>query len=113
MPYSINGQNASISEPNLHDGTLWVPIRGVVEALTGNIDWDPDSRVAIAYLGSNVATLKEGDTTADVNGEKSELQAAPHLKDGEMWVPVRFFNLIGQQVAVNLESKQVDMTSVA
>lgn len=113
MPYSINGQEAAISEPDLQDGTLYVPVRGVIDMLGGNMDWDADNRVAIAYLGDNIVTLTEGDTTADVNGEKSELQAAPHLKDGEMWVPVRFFNLIGQQIAVDLNSKQVDLTSNA
>ncbi len=113
MPYTINGQDASLSEPNLQDGTLWVPLRGVIQSLGGNVDWDPDNRVAVAYLGTDIITLAEGDASADVNGEKTELQAAPHLKDGEMWVPVRFFNLIGQQVSVDLESKRVELTSVA
>lgn len=112
MPYSINGQDAAIHEPDLQGGTLWVPLRGIVESLGGTVDWDPDNRVAIAYLGANIATLKEGDNAADVNGEQSELQEAPHLKDGEMWVPVRFFNLVGHQVGVDLGSKQVDITSV-
>jgi len=113
MPYSINGQDAAISEPDLQGGTLWVPLRGIAESLGGTVDWDADNRVAIAYLGSDIATLKEGDNSADINGEKSELQEAPRLEDGEMWVPVRFFNLVGQQVAVNLETRQVDLTSIS
>jgi len=113
MPYSINGMEASMSEPNLQEGTLWVPLRGMIESLGGNVDWDADNRVAVAYLGANIATLTEGDVTADVNGEQTEMQAAPTLQDGEMWVPVRFFNLVGQQVSVDTGTNQVDITSVA
>lgn len=112
MPYTLNGQAASIAEPNLKDGTLWVPLRAVSESLGGNVDWDPDNRVAIVYLGSNIATLKIGDAEADVNGEKSPLQEAPYLENGETWVPVRFFNRVGQQIAVNLQDKHVEMTTV-
>lgn len=113
MPYTLNGQEASITEPNLKEGTMWVPLRAVSEALGGNADWDPDNRVAIVYLGTNIATLKIDDATADVNGEKSQLQEAPYLEDGETWVPVRFFNLVGQQVRVNLQDKHIEMTTVA
>ncbi len=113
MPYILNGQPAAVAEPNLKDGTMWVPLRALSEALGGNADWDPDNRVAIVYLGANIATLKIGDATADVNGEKSQLQEAPYLEDGETWVPVRFFNLVGQQISVNVQEKQIDMTTVA
>lgn len=113
MPYTLNGQSASIAEPNLKDGTMWVPLRAVGQALGGSIDWDPDNRVAIVYLGDNIATLKIGDATADVNGKKSQLQEAPYLEEGDTWVPVRFFNLIGQQVTVNLQDKHIEMTTVA
>ena len=113
MPYTINGNAVQATEPNLQDGTLWVPLREVGEALGGNVDWDPDNRVAILYLGDHIATLKIGDTTASVNSEQTELQAAPYLQDGDTWVPVRFFNLVGQQINVNLPDKNVEMTTVA
>ena len=113
MPYILNGIATEITEPELKDGTLWVPLRQVSQGLGGTMDWDPDNRVAILYLGLHIATLKIGDTTADVNGEKTELQAAPYLQDGETWVPVRFFNLVGQQIVVNPQEKHVEMTTVS
>ncbi len=111
MPYVINGNAVQATEPNLKDGTLWVPLRELGEALGGNVDWDPDNRVAIFYLGDHIATLKIDDQTANVDNEKTELQAAPYLDNGDTWVPVRFFNLVGQQISVNLPDKHVEMTS--
>jgi hypothetical protein len=112
MPYIINGQSASITEPQNQGGTLWVPLREVATALGGTLDWDADNRVAIGYFGDSIATLKIDDPTADINGEKSELQEAPRLQDGETWVPVRFFNLLGYNLAVDPQNSSVDITSV-
>ena len=43
------------------------------------------------YLGDKIATLQSNDPTVDVDGEKTELQAHPWIDNGEMMVPVRFF----------------------
>lgn len=112
MPYTINGQSANIAEPINKGGTMWVPFREIAKAVGGSVDWDADNRVAIGYFGSNMATLKIGDPTADINGEKTELQEAPMLQDGETWVPVRFLNLLGYNVAVDPQTSSVDLTSV-
>jgi len=113
MPYSIDGQPLiAEKEPQLKDGTLWVPFRTIGQALGGTVDWDADNRVAILYLGSRIVTTKVGDPTVDTDGEKTELQAAPYVEDGETWVPVRFFNVaLGYGLDVNLETKQVGLTS--
>jgi hypothetical protein len=111
MPYLVNGESATISEPQLKDGTMWVPLREVGEALGGNLDWDADNRVAILYSGVNIATLKIGDNTADINGEKRELQEAPYLENGETWVPVRFFNLLGYSLNVDPQNKSVEFSA--
>ena len=113
MPYLINGNAAQASDPNLKDGTLWVPLRELGEALGGNVDWDPDNRVAVLYLGDHIATLKIDDTSASIDSEQHELQAAPYLENGDTWVPVRFFNLVGQQISVNLPDKHVEITTTA
>ncbi|HVF09178.1 MAG TPA: copper amine oxidase N-terminal domain-containing protein [Abditibacteriaceae bacterium] len=113
MPYSLDGQPLAVSrEPQLKDGTLWIPLRAIGEAVGGNVDWDSDNQVAVLYLNSRMVTLKIGDTTADTDGEKAELQAAPYLDNGETWVPVRLFNeALGYGIAVDLGSSQVDLTS--
>lgn len=111
MPYSFDGNAIDIEhEPRLHDGTLWVPLRAVGAAMGGNADWDPDNKVAALYLGSRIATIKIGDPTVDVDGEKRTLNGEPHVFQGETWVPVRFFSeAMGYSLGVDLSTNQVDI----
>ncbi|HEX8834141.1 MAG TPA: copper amine oxidase N-terminal domain-containing protein [Abditibacteriaceae bacterium] len=113
MPYTFEGTSLEIgTEPQLQDGTLWVPLRSLGSALGGNVDWDPDNRVAILYLGGHIATVKIDDATVDVDGNLTTLRAAPYLSEGETWVPVRLFSeALGYNLNVDPGNKQVDLTS--
>ena len=115
MPYTLQGQPLQVAhEPQLKDGTLWVPFRAIGIALGGNVDWDPDQRMAILYLGPYTTTIRIGDKTADVDGEKVELQDEPYLDEGDTWVPVRFFERpLGYKVNADWQNKQVDITNPA
>ncbi len=113
MPYTINGGELNVEhEPQLKDGTLWVPLRAVSEALGARLDWDPDNMVAILYHGPYIVTVKVGDTTVDVDGEKMELQAAPYVDGGDSWVPARFFEKpLGYNVEADWQNKTVAITN--
>ena len=115
MAYTVDGQSISVSnEPQQKGGTLWVPLREIAQSMGGTVDWDPDNRIAIVYLGSRIATIKIGDVNVDVDGQNYELQEAPYLADGDTWVPVRFFNqALGYGINVDLGTKQVDFTNTA
>lgn len=115
MPYSIDGQTLNLAkEPQLKDGTMWVPFRSLGEALGGNVDWDPDTRTAILYLDSRIVTAKVGDPVVNMDGTEITLQAAPYVDDGETWIPVRFFNeALAYGITVDLGTNQVDLTSPA
>jgi hypothetical protein len=113
MPYTIQGQPVAIThEPQLKDGTLWVPFRALGEALGGRVDWDPDGKIAILYLGPSITTVKIGDQTVNTDGEDIELQAAPYLADGDTWIPVRFFSKpLGYNINVDLQTNKVDIVN--
>jgi hypothetical protein len=115
MPYVLNDEPLEIgSEPRLQDGTLWVPLRKLGEALGGKADWISPNHVAVLYYGERIATLTIGDTTADVDGERFELQDAPFLEGGETWVPVRFFERgLGFTLSAHPQSGTVDLKSPA
>ncbi len=92
MPYMLNSELLEIgTEPRLEGGILWVPLRKLGAALGGSADWIAENKVVALYLNDHVVTLTVGDATADVDGEKMELQAAPFVENGETWVPVRLF----------------------
>lgn len=113
MPYTLDGNPLSIDqEPQLNDGTLWVPFRDLGAALGAKVDWEPSNQVAIMYHGDHIVTVKIGDQTVDVDGEKHELQAAPYVSGGDTWVPVRFYNdPLGYGLNVDLGSTAVNLTS--
>ncbi len=112
MPYTLNGNALQIAEePNHKDGTLWVPLRAVSQALGAKVDWDPDSEVAIVYNGPYIYSVKIGDSEVDVDGQKLELQDAPYTESGDAWVPVRFFERpMGYKINADWQTKQVDIS---
>ena len=114
MPYTINGASQSIaSEPQLKDGTMWVPLRAVAESLGAKADWDSSNGVAILYAGDRIVTIKIGEANIDIDGSTMHLQAAPYVDSGETWVPVRLFSEgLGYNVGVELDSKSVEINSV-
>lgn len=115
MPYTLNGNALNIAEePNHKDGTLWVPLRAMSEALGAKVDWDQSSHVAIVYNGPYIYTVKIGDANVDVDGQTLELQDAPFVDAGDAWVPVRFFERpMGYKINANWQTKQVDIVNPA
>lgn len=115
MPYTLNGNALQIAEePNLKDGTLWVPLRAVSVALGAKVDWDQSSHVAIVYNGPYIYTIKIGDANVDVDGQTLALQDAPFVQDNEAFVPVRFFERpMGYTVHADWQTKQVDIVNPA
>lgn len=113
MPYIIEGEEVKIRhEPQLKDGTLWVPFRALGQVLGGNVDWDPDGRVAILYLGDHIVTVNIGDATVRFDGEEYELQAAPYLDEGDTWIPVRFFERpLGYELQTDLQNNLVRLSA--
>lgn len=114
MPYMIGGELVEIgSEPRHQDGILWVPLRKLGHALGGNADWVAPNQVAVLYLRDRIITITIGDKTADIDGERRELQGAPFVDDGETWVPVRLFESLGYTLSADAQNGIVDLTPPA
>ena len=96
MAYLLNGDLLEIEgDPRLDDGTLFVPLRKVANALGFNVDFEASTYNAIIYAtNGDIVTLKNGEGNAEINGAAMPMQAAPFVENGEMWVPVRFFERV-------------------
>ncbi len=71
------------------DRTL-LPVRAVIEALGGTVEWnDADATATLAY-GEDVIQLTIGSTTAYLNGAAQTLDVAPVLIDDRTMLPIRF-----------------------
>ena len=83
MPYTLNGQSLGLNnEPQLKDGTMWVPLRDVAEAMGAKVDFDPDNGVAIVYQGDHMVTIKVGDANVDVDGQNAHFAGSALCRSG-------------------------------
>ncbi len=76
--------------PVIVDGRTLVPVRAVVEALDGTVDWDAETKTAKLVSGDNTIELTIDSTTAKLNGAEETLDVAPMIIDGRTMLPIRF-----------------------
>lgn len=94
----INGQREEIDPGKgtvmvIKKGRTFLPIRSVIEAMGGEVEWrKSDKRVSI-YLDKNEIQLWIGSKTAKVNGKSKETDVAPYISDsGRTMLPLRFIS---------------------
>lgn len=79
----VDGNELSTSkEPFIYDGTTYLPLRAVAEAVGKEVSWDNSAKVA--YLGAKLATstpqtqppVQTNNTTIQTIGQKNALKSA-------------------------------------
>lgn len=82
------------AKPESVNGRTMVPVRALMEALGGTVSYDHGA--VVCSLNGRDVSFKVGGTTATVKNEGMEqviaLDAAPYMKSGRTYVPVRFFS---------------------
>jgi|GEM_PF-4731337 hypothetical protein len=77
--------------PVIHDGRTFVPIRAIIEALGGTVDWSASSQTLTITLNNTNIVLGIGNKSATVNGVDKALDDAPFISDtGRTMLPLRF-----------------------
>jgi hypothetical protein len=113
MPYTIQGQDVSIStEPILDNGKHYIPLREIVEALGGEVSFDNESKQASAVIGPWNATVNPDDTQVTVVGNGQTvpvtLTAPPVLSEGTLYVPFDFLrDAFGYNVSFDNETVHI------
>lgn len=74
-------------EPELIDGTTFVPMRQIFEALDSKVTWEAEYREVSAVRGDDQIRLRIGSDVAIHNNEVSVLPHAPYLRNGRTMVP--------------------------
>lgn len=88
---TINGKAYDLdAPPRVVNETTLLPLRFVGEALYANVHWDNDSKTIACRKGETRLTLPLGSKTAEINGAKHSLLAAPAVENGRVLVPARF-----------------------
>lgn len=84
--------------PIIISGRTMVPIRAVVEAMGGKIEWDNSTQKITISARNNKIEVWVNKTDIVINGVKSKMDVSPAVRNGRTYVPVRF-------IAENLNSK--------
>jgi hypothetical protein len=87
---SVKEIDDSGTKPQIIDGRTLLPIRAVIEALGGTIDWQAsEKKITIDLSGSKVEMWisKPG---VNVNGSSKTIDVPPQIINGRTFVPVRF-----------------------
>lgn len=90
-----NSKKTMNTVPLSRDARTLVPIRYVVEAIGGSIEWFPDTQETSMTVKSTNIIMKVGESTASVNGivkaiDSSNTKVVPINAYGRVFVPIRF-----------------------
>ena len=108
----INGRDYNFSrQPVIINGTTFVPVRGVAEALGCEVWWNGDSKTVGITKGDREITFKIGADHAFVNGERMKMQPS-YVDRGTTMVPLRFISeCLGMDVKWDQAAKTAYISS--
>ena len=91
---NVNGVGRLIDNngtmPVLSNGRTMLPIRAVIEALGGTIEWDANTFTTTVTIGNKNIKIKIGDKVAYVNGTAKNLDVPAQLINQRTMLPLRF-----------------------
>lgn len=94
MAYTINGNSYDFAVPMVMDGTTYVPLGNVSDALGGMVEWDNMAKIATVELGDRKVRVQADNASVETPEGQQTLQAAPFIDNNTLWVPARFFEQV-------------------
>jgi hypothetical protein len=107
--YFVNNQTPGISMDvapyiDASSGRTLVPVRYLGDALGATTNWDADIQGVTVSTDVYNVSMNIGSTTLTVNGQTSQMDVAPVIKDGRTYLPARWVaNALGYQVDWNAQ----------
>lgn len=98
----VNGVETEIdagrgTTPVVTEGRTLVPIRAIIEAFDGGVEWENSTQTVTLTIEEDVITLVINSNTAYLNSKAYILDVAPRVINGRTMLPIRFiaegFNL--------------------
>ncbi|MCD8048900.1 MAG: aldo/keto reductase [Clostridia bacterium] len=113
---TIDGEEREIdpgrgTAPIIQDNRTLLPVRAVVEAMGGEVEWNNETQTARLSKEGTVILLTIGSETAYVNGEEYSLDTAPIIQNERTMLPIRFIaESFGYSVAWDNETQTITLT---
>lgn len=109
---TVNGEEKPIDEngtvPVIQNNRTLLPIRAVIEAIGGTVEWNNQTREVTLRYGKDQIKLTIDQTVAYFNGEEKKLDTAPCIIHNRTMLPIRFIaESFGFAVQWNESTKQV------
>lgn len=96
------------TEPFISEGTTFVPMRAIFEALGAEVQWNGEERSVTSQKDSTEIKITIGSTAVYKNGEEETLLAAPVIVNDFTMVPLRFVSeSFGCDVGWNAQKRTV------
>ena len=91
----VNGVETEIDQgrgttPVIVDGRTLVPIRAIIEAYGGKVEWDPVSSMVSLSVEGDIIKLIINNNTAYLNGAPHTLDVSPAIINERTMLPIRF-----------------------
>jgi outer membrane protein assembly factor BamB len=96
LEFTLNGESKTLdSPPIITNGRTLVPIRAIIEALSGTVGWNATAKKVTITLGKITIELWIGKNTAKVNGvdtpiDSTNAKVVPEIISGRTMLPLRF-----------------------
>jgi len=96
----VDGQPVGFDvPPQIANGRVLVPLRGVFERLGATVAWDDQTQTVLAQRGATSVSLVIGNTQAMINGQPAMMDVPAMLVGGRTMVPLRF---VSQALGANV-----------
>jgi len=107
----INGKEEAIDvAPVIIDSRTYVPIRFIVDAMGGDVQWEPNEKRVTVIRGSQMIEMRAAKKELTVNGKLIVSDAAPVIRNDRTLVPLRLLSeQFGWKVDWNAENKEVTL----
>ncbi|ALS29839.1 copper amine oxidase [Paenibacillus sp. 32O-W] len=104
-----NGTSLTMEHaPLVREGRVYMPLRELSGLIDGAAVWDAKTKTVTVQTADRLVTMKLGSTLATVNGKRVALDAAPVVKQGVTYVPLRFVTAeLGMDISWNAKQKSV------
>ena len=92
---TVNGTEKEIDPgrgtvPVVQNDRTLVPIRAIIEAMGGSVNWDEETQTAFLEYNGDIITLAIGNRTAYFNETANTLDVAPTVINDRTMLPIRF-----------------------
>jgi len=112
---TVDGTALSFDVPPIIENELTlVPMRAIFESLGATVDWNASTRTIVAQKSDRMIQLTVGSSTANVNGNRVNLDVPAEIINDRTLVPVRFISeALGAQVDWDVDTQTVVITTGA